>query len=212
MAEIDDAADLLERAGLNALEVLFADRGDGYADWCHNIASPKGREAAHGAIGYAVTQRATASPWPQWWADTVEPMLRALPDRAQPRRPAPTARRGLHRPHGSCRDGPLRRRGHGRHMVGGQRPRTPNRGQPGLEGSNRGLAHHRRSQPRRQERPRPGRSDRHQAPRRAPVGLPGRACSRARQPRCRDQSRRSHRRQKTTTPTTTPPPRPRSRR
>ena len=82
MAEIDDAADLLERAGPNALEVLFADRGDGYADWCHNIASPKGRETAHGAIGYAVTQRATANPWPQWWADTVELMLRALPDRA----------------------------------------------------------------------------------------------------------------------------------
>ena len=81
MAEINDAADMLERADLNALEVLFADRGDGYADWCHNITSPKGRDAAHGAIGYAVTQRATASPWPQWWADTVEPMLRALPDR-----------------------------------------------------------------------------------------------------------------------------------
>ncbi len=81
MAEIDDAADLLERAGLNALEVLFADRGDGYADWCHNIASAKGREAAHGAIGYTVAQRAAASPWPQWCADTVEPMLRALPDR-----------------------------------------------------------------------------------------------------------------------------------
>ena len=81
MAEIDAAAELLERAGLNALEVLFADRGDGYADWCHNIASPNGRDAAHGAIGYAVTQRATASPWPQWWADTVEPTLRPLPDR-----------------------------------------------------------------------------------------------------------------------------------
>ena len=80
MAEIDDTAGLLERAGLNALEVLFADRGDGYADWCHNIASPKGREAAHGAIGYAVTQRAAASPWTQWWTDAVEPMLRALPD------------------------------------------------------------------------------------------------------------------------------------
>ena len=61
MAEINDAADMLERADLNALEVLFADRGDGYADWCHNITSPKGRDAAHGAIGYAVTQRATAS-------------------------------------------------------------------------------------------------------------------------------------------------------
>ena len=80
MAEIDEAADLLERAGLNALEILFTDRGDGYADWRHNIASPKRREAAHGAISYAVTQRAVASPWPQWWAATVEPTLRALPD------------------------------------------------------------------------------------------------------------------------------------
>ncbi len=79
MAEIDDAAELLERAGLNALKVLFTDRGDGYADWCHNIASPEGREAAHGAIGYAVAQRAAANPWPQWWADTVEPLLRDLP-------------------------------------------------------------------------------------------------------------------------------------
>ena len=82
MTEINDAADLLERAGLSALDVLFADRGDGYADWCHNIASTKGREAAHGTIGYAVTRRATASPWPRWWADTVEPMLGALPGRS----------------------------------------------------------------------------------------------------------------------------------
>ena len=79
MAEIDDAAEMLERAGLSALEVLFSDRGDGYADWCHNIASLDGREAAHGAISEAVVQRAAASPWPQWWADTVEPMLRDLP-------------------------------------------------------------------------------------------------------------------------------------
>ena len=82
VVEIEDAAELLERAGLNALEVLFTDRGDGYADWCHNIVSSEGREAAHGAIGYAVTQRAAASPWPEWWAETVEPMLLALPDRA----------------------------------------------------------------------------------------------------------------------------------
>ena len=81
MAEINGAAGLLERAGLNALETLFADRGDGCADWYQNIASPTGREAAHGVIGYAVARRAAASPWPQWWADTVEPMLRALPDR-----------------------------------------------------------------------------------------------------------------------------------
>ncbi len=82
MAEIEDAADLMERAGLNALGVLFADRGDGYADWCHSVGSREGRKAAHAAIGYAVTQRSTASPWPQWWTDIVEPMLRAVPDRA----------------------------------------------------------------------------------------------------------------------------------
>ena len=82
MAEINDAADLLERAGLNPLEVLFSDRGDGYAAWCHNIASPEGREAAHSAIGYAVAQRVAANPWPQWWVGTVEPMLRGLPDLA----------------------------------------------------------------------------------------------------------------------------------
>lgn len=79
MAEIDDARDLLEQAGLDPV-TLFADRGDGYADWCHNITSPPGREAAHKAIGYAVAQRAATSPWPRWWADSAEPMLRRLPD------------------------------------------------------------------------------------------------------------------------------------
>ena len=80
VAEIDGAADLLERAGLRAFEVLFSDRGDGYADWCHNVASPEGREAANGAVGYAVAKRAADSSWPQWWAGTVEPMLRDLPE------------------------------------------------------------------------------------------------------------------------------------
>ena len=79
-AEINDAkGDLLDRAGLDVLEVLFADRGDGYADWCHNIASPRGRESAHAAIRYAVSQRAAESPWPEWWDDTVEPVLLSLP-------------------------------------------------------------------------------------------------------------------------------------
>ena len=77
MAEIDAAKDLLQRAGLDA-EILFADRGDGYAEWCHNIASDKGRGAAHGAIRCAVGQRAETSPWSQWWSETVEPRLLAL--------------------------------------------------------------------------------------------------------------------------------------
>ena len=80
MAEIDEASELLERVGLNALEVLFADRGDGYADWRHDIASADGREGAHSAIGCAAAQRQAASPWPSWWADIVEPLLLALPD------------------------------------------------------------------------------------------------------------------------------------
>ena len=79
MAEIEGAKDLLDRAGLNALDVLFADRGDGYADWCHNIGSTEGRDAAHGAIADAVSQRAAASPWPQWWDGNVEPMLLSMP-------------------------------------------------------------------------------------------------------------------------------------
>ena len=79
IAEIDDAKDLLERAGLDA-GALFADRDDGYADWCHTATSTHGRDAAHRAISRAVAQRAIASPWPQWWAETVEPMLRQLPD------------------------------------------------------------------------------------------------------------------------------------
>ena len=64
MAEIDDAADLLERAGLDAA-TLFADRGDGYADWCHNVTSAAGRDAAHRPISHAVAERAAASPWPR---------------------------------------------------------------------------------------------------------------------------------------------------
>ena len=79
MAEIDDAADLLARAGLDAA-TLFADRGDGYADWCHEVTNVAGRDAAHRAISDAVARRAAASPSRRWWAETVEPMLRALPE------------------------------------------------------------------------------------------------------------------------------------
>ena len=79
MAEVDAAADLLERVGLDAA-TLFTDRGDGYADWRHEVTAAAGREAAHRAISDAVAERAAASPWLHWWADTVEPMLRALPD------------------------------------------------------------------------------------------------------------------------------------
>ncbi|MXW42186.1 MAG: N-6 DNA methylase [Acidimicrobiia bacterium] len=79
MAEIDAAKDLLQRAGLDA-EVLFVDRGDGYAGWCHNIATDEGRDAARNAIRHAVSQQAAVSPWPRWWSEAVEPRLLALHD------------------------------------------------------------------------------------------------------------------------------------
>ena len=79
MTEIDDAKDLLERAGLDP-DALFADRGDGYADWRHTVASTDGRDAARRTISHAVARRAGASPWPRWWATTVEPILRQLPE------------------------------------------------------------------------------------------------------------------------------------
>ena len=79
MVEIDDAADLLARAGLDAA-TLFTDRGDGYADWCYDPTSVDERDAARRTIGHAVATRADASPWPRWWTETVEPMLLALPE------------------------------------------------------------------------------------------------------------------------------------
>ena len=134
MAEIDDAADLLERADLNALEVLFADRGDGYADWCHNHRLPQ--RTRRRARRYRLRRD------PAGHRQPVAPMVgrhrrtdAARPARpAQPRRLAPTARRGLHGPHDPSGHGPLRRRGHGRHLVGGQHPRTP---KPQLAGAGR---------------------------------------------------------------------------
>ncbi|MDE0268660.1 MAG: class I SAM-dependent DNA methyltransferase [Acidimicrobiaceae bacterium] len=81
VAEINAAKELHDQAGLDAA-LLFTDRGDGYADWCHhNVTSPQEREAAHSIISDAVSQRAAVSPWPQWWNDTVEPMLQNLPGR-----------------------------------------------------------------------------------------------------------------------------------
>ena len=79
MAEINDAKDLLDRAGLD-VTILFADRGDNYADCCHDVASARGRESAHAAISYAVSQQAAANPWPQWWSDAAEPLLHTLPE------------------------------------------------------------------------------------------------------------------------------------
>ena len=77
IAEIDAAKDLHQRAGLN-VDALFVDRGGGYADFVHEQTA-EGREAAHRIISDAVAVRLRDSPWPMWWTDTLEPMLRDLP-------------------------------------------------------------------------------------------------------------------------------------
>ncbi len=79
IAEIKDAKDQLEEAGLEA-DLLFSDQGNGYAEWCQPVNSLDGRDAAHCVISRAVAAKAAISPWPRWWANTVEPMLRQLPD------------------------------------------------------------------------------------------------------------------------------------
>ena len=79
MAELRDAVGLLARAGFDA-DALFADCGDGYADWRHDIASEEGHAIARCTMRAAVAEQAEQSPWLQWWQETAEPMLRALPD------------------------------------------------------------------------------------------------------------------------------------
>ena len=78
ITEIDDAKDLLEQAGLDPAR-LFVDQYNGYAEWGHAVNTQAGRDDAHRAISAAVAAKAAASPWPSWWAGTVEPMLRLLP-------------------------------------------------------------------------------------------------------------------------------------
>ena len=95
IAEIDDAAELLERAGLDAFEVVFSDRGDSYADWCLSPPPPPpSSECADGetrlldarprtrvVINEAVAQRSEANSWSRWWAESAEPILHNLPAR-----------------------------------------------------------------------------------------------------------------------------------
>ena len=79
IAEINNAKELLEEADLDPAS-LFLDQGNGYAKWRHEANGSAGRDDAHRAISRAVADKAASSPWPRWWANTVEPMLRLLPD------------------------------------------------------------------------------------------------------------------------------------
>ncbi|MAT05936.1 MAG: restriction endonuclease subunit M [Acidimicrobiaceae bacterium] len=79
MAELDDAASLLVQAGVD-VDTFFTDRGDGYADWNHNVQSAAGREAARDAIRSAVAQQTTGAGLDKWWHEAALPALLALPE------------------------------------------------------------------------------------------------------------------------------------
>ena len=105
-AEIDDAADLLQRAGLDA-DALFVDRGERL-----RRLAPRGHVSGGagmrrtGAISHAVAERAAASPWPHWWANSVEPILRALPGSGILVGQTPATCGGLHGAHDNRRRWP----------------------------------------------------------------------------------------------------------
>ena len=90
VAEVSSANRLLALAGIDPASLFdyrdAADSGAGgaefttYAGWRDSITSPDGRGAAHRRIRDAVAERTAASPWPDWWAGQVEPMLYSLPN------------------------------------------------------------------------------------------------------------------------------------
>ncbi len=79
IAELDDAAPLLAQAGID-IDTFFTDRGDGYADWNHDVQTPAGREAARDAIRHAVAQQTTGAGLDKWWHEAAHPALLALPE------------------------------------------------------------------------------------------------------------------------------------
>jgi type I restriction enzyme M protein len=79
IAELDAATPLLTQAGVD-VDTLFTDRGDGYADWNHDVQNPAGRDAAQQAIRHAVAAKNTGVGLDKWWHDAARPALLALPD------------------------------------------------------------------------------------------------------------------------------------
>ena len=78
IAELDEAAALLAQGGVD-VDTFFTDRGDGYADWNHNLHEPAGREAARDAIRHAVATQNIGAGLDTWWRDVAQPALLALP-------------------------------------------------------------------------------------------------------------------------------------
>lgn len=79
LAELDDAVPRFTQAGID-VDMFFTDRGDGYADWNHDIQTHSGREAAKDAIRHAVAKQSTAAGLDKWWHEAAHPALLALPE------------------------------------------------------------------------------------------------------------------------------------
>jgi type I restriction enzyme M protein len=79
IAELDAAAPLLAEAGIDA-GTFFTNRGDGYADWIHDIRTPQGRGAARDAIRRGGAPRSTGTELDNWWHDAANPALLTLPE------------------------------------------------------------------------------------------------------------------------------------
>ena len=79
IAELDDAAPLLAQAGVD-VDTFFTDRGDGYADWNHDVQTPAGRDAARDVIRHAVARQTTGAGLDKWWHEAAHPALLALPE------------------------------------------------------------------------------------------------------------------------------------
>ena len=176
IAELDNAKDLLERAGLDARHAVRRPGRRLRRLASHRRIRPRARRRApdHQPRGRQTGRRQSLAPVVGHHRRTHPPPTTRP---WHPRRSTPPTREGLHRPHGTSRHGPLHGCRYSRHLVGTKLLRATNRRQPRLESGDRRLAHHHRSQQRRQESPQPRRPDRHQTPRRT-------STRRTNRPRC----------------------------
>ena len=77
-AEISSAESLLAEGGVDA-SMLFRSRGDGYADFLRPVTAPAGRNEAHEVIRAAVAEQRSSNPLLRWWESTAMPGLDAIP-------------------------------------------------------------------------------------------------------------------------------------
>jgi type I restriction enzyme M protein len=76
--ELDAAKPLLTEGGVN-IDLLFAKRKDGYADWSHDPNTTDGRDAAHAVIEAAIEKCNDGASLDRWWTELALLDLLELP-------------------------------------------------------------------------------------------------------------------------------------